>query len=123
MDWIVLTQQQAEVAAFRYEECDNSPVRAARRYRTIGDTVSLGTCRAIRRMERRFAINLGTVCFKFLENDRASTPPAQRQVMEYVAAWRPLADGDRDLVISVDRVLEIDRLARDTPRWAVSRGS
>jgi len=88
----------------------------------VGDEAKLRLCRAIRRLEREFAINLGTVCYKFLEKETRPTPRVQQQVMDYVACWRLLDDGSRDLVVSVDRVREVDRLAEGDPEWASSRG-
>lgn len=123
MQLIVLTREQVETAAFRFERHGNSALRVARHFRRIDDERKLGMCRALRRVERQFSINLGTVCFKFLEKETRPTPAVQQQVMDYVACWRDLADGTQDLVVSVDRVREIDRLAEGDPAWASSDGS
>lgn len=122
MQLIGLTQGQVDIAACRFREHGNSPARIARHYRKAHDNGRLRTCRAIRRVEREFAINLGTVCFKFLEKETRPTPSVQRKVMDYVAAWLDLEGGERQLVISVDRVREVDRLAEGDPEWASSRG-
>ncbi len=110
------------MAACRYREHGNSSGRLARHFRKIDDQAQLRLARAIRRLERRFAINLGTVCFKFLEKESRPTSRIQQQVMDYVAAWREGDDGHRDLVVSVDRVREVDRLAEGNPEWASSHG-
>ncbi|HUP01395.1 MAG TPA: hypothetical protein VM737_07750 [Gemmatimonadota bacterium] len=123
MHWIILTPEQAEIAAYRFQEHGNSAVRIARYYRRLSDQPRLRLCRAIRRLERRFAINLGTVCYKFLEKETRPTPAVQQRVMDYVAHWRDREDGTRDLAVSVDRVREVDRLAEGHPEWASSRGS
>lgn len=122
MHLIGLTSEQVEMAACRYREHGNSPARLARHFRTTDDQPKLRLARAIRRLERRFAINLGTVCFKFLEKESRPTSRIQQQVMDYVAAWREGEDGRRDLVVSVDRVREVDRLAEGNPEWASSHG-
>jgi hypothetical protein len=122
MQLIVLTREQAETAAQRFESHGNSALRIARHFRRVDDARKLGMCRALRRIERQFAINLGTVCFKFLEKETKPTPTVQQRVMDYVACWRELDDGTQDLVVSVDRVREIDRLAEGDPAWASSGG-
>ena len=58
--------------------------------------------------------------FKYPEQAAAAV---QQRVMDYVACWRELDDGSQDLVVSVDRVREIDRLAEGDPAWASSGGS
>ena len=80
-------------------------------------------CRALRRIERQFAINLGTVCFKFLEKELKPTPEVQQKVMDYVAYWNEDGEGGRHLVVSVERVREIDRLAEGNQEWVDSRAS
>jgi hypothetical protein len=123
MQLIVLTREQVETAAFRFERHGNSALRVARHFRRVEDEQKLRICRGLRRVERQFAINLGTVCFKVLEKETRPTPAVQQQVMDDVACWRVLEDGTQDLVVSVDRVREIDRLAEGDPAWASSDGS
>ncbi|MEJ2153042.1 MAG: hypothetical protein P8Y29_08860 [Gemmatimonadota bacterium] len=122
MHFIVLTSDQAETVAERYRVHDNSPARMAQQLEIIGDIAKLRLCRTIRRLERRFEIDLGAVCQKFLETERGPTPDVQRQVMAYVA-WRELGGGRRDLVVSVDRVRQIGRLAEGDSEWASSHDS
>lgn len=122
MHFIVLTSDQAETAAERYRVHDNSPARMAQQLEIVGDLAKLRLCRTIRRLERRFEIDLGAVCQKFLETERGPTPDVQRQVMEYVA-WRELGGGRGDLVVSVERVRQIGRLAEGDPEWASSHDS
>jgi hypothetical protein len=123
MQLIVLTREQVETAAHRFESHGNSALRIARHFRRVDDERKLGMCRALRRIERQFAINLGTVCFKFLEKETRPTPTVQQRVMDYVACWRELDDGGQDLVVSVDRVRVFDRLAEGVPSWASWGGS
>jgi hypothetical protein len=123
MHLIVLTREQVELAAYRFEKHDNSAVRIARHFRRVDDEGKLRTCRAIRRIERRFEINLGTVCYKLLETESGKTSAIQQQVMEYLAHWRERDDGKSDLVISVDRIREIDRLAQGKTEWMTSLDS
>lgn len=123
MQLIALTREQAELAAYRFEAHENSAARIARHFRRIAEPDKLRTCRALRKLERRFEINLGTVCFKFLEMETGPTSEFQRQVMEYLAYWRELDDGSHDLVVSIDRVREIDRLAQGEAEWQTLRDS
>lgn len=117
MQLIVLTREQAETAAHRFESHGNSALRIARHFRRVDDARKLGMCRALRRIERQFAINLGTVCFKFLEKETQPTSTFQQQVMDYIAYWRGREDGVSDLVVSVDRARMIDRLAQGETEW------
>lgn len=123
MQLIGLTPEQVELAAYRFAAHDNSATRIARHYRDRDDRSKLELCRALRRVERRFAINLGTLCFKFLEKEHQPTPEVQRQVMDYVAYWNESSEGVMHLVVSVDRVREIDRLAEGNQEWVDSRAS
>lgn len=124
MHYILLTPEQVELAARRFREHDNSPASIARHYRELEDEPFLRACLALRRIERQYEINLGTICFKFLEKERRPTSRVQQQVMDYVAEWNELADGNLGLVVSVDRVREIDRLARgDSAPWPTSHDS
>ncbi|MFN2383423.1 MAG: hypothetical protein ABR559_04070 [Gemmatimonadota bacterium] len=117
MHLIVLNREQVELAAWRFQRHGNSPARIARHFRGAGDARRLGLCRALGRLERQYAINLGTVCYKFLEKETRPAPQVQHQVMDYVAGWRDHADGSQDLVVSVERIREIDRLAEGDAEW------
>ncbi len=123
MQLIGLTPDQVELAAYRFAAHENSAVRIEGHYRERDDRDKLRLCRAIRQVEWRFAINLGTLCFKFLEKEFQPTPEVQRKVMDYVAYWSEGDDGRRHLVVSVDRVREIDRLAEGNQEWAGSHVS
>ena len=123
MELIGLTSEQVELAAYRFAAHENSASRIENHYRDREDPDKLRLCRAIRGIERRFAINLGTLCFKFLEKEFQPTPAVQRQVMDYVAHWNEDDQGRRHLVVSVDRVREIDRLAEGNQEWAGSHAS
>lgn len=123
MQLIGLTSDQVELAAYRFAAHENSAARIERHYRERDDRDRILLCRAIRRVERRFAINLGTLCFKFLEKEFQPTPDVQRKVMDYVAYWSEGSEGGRQLVVSVDRVREIDRLAEGNQEWVDSHVS
>lgn len=122
MQFIVLTPEQVELAAHRFREHGNSPASIARHFRREGDEASLGSCLALRRVERMYSLNLGTICHKFLEKESGPTSRVQEQVMDYVAEWRELGDSRFGLLVSVDRVREIDRLAEgDGATWSTSQ--
>lgn len=124
MHFIVLTPDEVELAALRFEEHGNSTERIARHLGRQGDRSRLASCRGLHRLERKFGIDLGTICFKFLETETRETPTVQKQVMDYVAGRRGDAAGDAlDLVVSVERALEIGRLAEGEIEWQSSRDS
>lgn len=121
MDFILLTDDQVDLAAYRFREHDNSSSRLAEHLDRIDATSQLRTAVGLQKVERQYAINLGTVCHKFLETEDGPTPRVQQQVMDYVAEWRELADGARGLLVSVDRIREIDQLAEgDGAQWLPS---
>ena len=123
MQLIGMTPEQVELAAYRFAAHENSAARIARHYRERDEREKLRLCRALRCVERRFAINLGALCFKFLEKEYRPTSAVQRKVMDYVAHWTEAGDGRRCLIVSVDRVREIDRLAEGDQEWAGSHAS
>lgn len=121
MEFILLTAEQVDLAALRFREHENSPTRIAEHFRRTEDEPALRVSIGLRKVERQYEINLGTVCHKFLETETEPTPRVQQEVMEYVAEWRELADGGLGLLVSVDRVREIDRLAQgDGAPWPPS---
>lgn len=118
MDFILLTPEQVQVAAYRFQEHGNSAARIARHYRDESDESKLRLCRALRRVEKKYELDLGTICFKWVETETRPTPEVQRRVMDYVAGWHETLDGGQRLLVSVDRVREIDRLAEgDLAEW------
>lgn len=123
MQFIVLTPEQVDLAAQRYAEHGNSPARIERHHLDRGDRAAALALRALRRVERRFEIDLGTVCHKFLEAEIASTAAVQREVMAYVARWNEDRSGARRLLVSIDRARQIDRLAEGDVAWSSSRES
>lgn len=124
MEYILLTSEQVDVAACRFRDHGNSPARIARHFRDADDESMLRLCLALRRLERQFEINLGTICHKFLEVETRPTPEVQRRVMDYVAGWQEIDEGAVRLLVSVDRVREIDRLAEgNVAEWPTSPDS
>ena len=124
MHFIVLTPDEVELAALRFEEHENSTERIVRHLRRRDQPVRLAACRGLHRLEQEFGIDLGTICFKFLETETRETPVVQKQVMDYVAGRRGGGSGDRhDLVVSVERAQEIGRLAEGEIEWQSSRDS
>ena len=120
--WIILTTEQVALAVLRFETHGNDAPRFGRHLRREGDA-RLSLYRAVRKVEQRFGIDLGTVCFKFVEKETRPTPTVQQSVMNYVAHWWDREDGTRALVISVDRAREIDRLAQGETEWLTLRDS
>jgi len=124
MHFIVLTPDQVELAALRFDEHGNSASHFARHLHGEEDYRGLSLSRGLRRLERELGVDLGTLCFKFLEAENGEAPVVQNQVMDYVATRRGGAGSDAlDLVVSVDRALEIGRLAEGKFQWQSSPDS
>lgn len=120
MEFIVLTPKQVDLAAARFVEHGNAPGQIERHFLERGEPGTARLLRALRAVELRFEIDLGTVCHKFLETEAGPTPQVQRAVMQYVARWNRDEEGERRLLVSIDRAREIDRLADGDIAWSSS---
>ncbi|MGH7482586.1 MAG: hypothetical protein ACRELV_10555 [Longimicrobiales bacterium] len=110
MEILILTVSDARLLAARHAEHGNSVRRMMSALREAGCPDAPHRLRALRRIERRFDVDLGALCHRFLHREDPETHALERSVLEYVAHWRcpvPTADAgpeDRALWIDVDRL-------------------
>jgi len=62
---------------------------------------------ALRSIERRFRIDLASVCHRFERRDDPGTHPIERMIMNYIARPRGAEPDTSDLWVLLDRVAEI----------------
>ncbi|MGH7503753.1 MAG: hypothetical protein ACREL7_18660 [Longimicrobiales bacterium] len=61
---------------------------------------------ALRALERQFAVDLGSVCWRYERRDDARTHPIERSVIAYITECRSSEDGEV-LWLMLDRLREI----------------
>lgn len=87
MEMISLSREDARVLAARYGEHGNSHRRMVAALREAGAPEALARLRALRRMERRFEVDLGSLCWRERHRRDPGTHPIERWVVDYVARW------------------------------------
>jgi len=110
MEVLQLDEMDCRLLAARFEQHGNSHRRMAFALREAGAVDLLERLRALRGLERRFSIDLGSLCHRFQNREAEGTHPIERRVLEYVAAERIGPDGRRGLLVMVDRVRTVRAL-------------
>lgn len=113
MNVVRLTSADRTLLAARFEEHGNSH----RRMRSALEEASVpevtGRLDALRIIERRFGIDLASLCHRFLRRDDPATHPIERMIMNYIAEPRAADHGTDELWVRLDRVAEIRELTED----------
>ena len=104
---IVLGPADRGLLAARYAEHGNSHRRMAAALREAGAEEPLERLRALRALECRFAIDLGSLCHRFDRRDQPGTHPLERMVLSYIAQERRAPDGRAELWVLLDRVRDV----------------
>lgn len=110
MDVICLTSQDCSALAARYSQHGNSHRRMAAAVREAGAGDALERLRALRRLERRFEVDLGALCHRFLHRDDPATHPIERWLLHYIAHESPSSsvdDAGPDVWVLLDRLREV----------------
>ncbi len=113
MEVICLTESDHRLLCARCAEHGNSNRRLLQTLEEAGARDVLEHARALRRMERGFDIDLGSLCHRFEHRNDLSTHPMERMVMNFVAEWRPAADGTRQLWVLLDRLRQVRELMQE----------
>lgn len=71
---------------------------------------SLARLRALRALEHRFTIDLGSLYYRFQRREEPTLHPLERRILDSIACWRETEEGDLELWVFVDRVRELRRL-------------
>jgi hypothetical protein len=107
---LCLTPGDRRLLAARFAEHGNSHRRMVVALTAASAGDALARLRALRRLERRFAIDLGSLCHRDARRDDAATHPLERNVLRYVAQRRRRAGGGEDLLVLVNRVRQVRAL-------------
>lgn len=116
MDVVCLSAEDCRLLSARFAEHGNSHRRMACALREAGATEALERSAALRRMEARFGIDLGSLCHRFEKRDHPATHPLERLVLAYVARWNARPDGAGELWVRLDRVREVRELIEEGER-------
>lgn len=107
MEVLQLTPGDCGLLAARFGEHDNSHRRMSAALREAGARGPLERLRALRRLERRFDVDLGSICWRFRRRDDPGMHPIERYVVDYVAQESVSDDGSDALLILLDRVRHV----------------
>ncbi len=120
MDVVSLTLADCRLLAARCREHGNSYLRmtAALKEAKAGET--LERLRALRRIERRFAVDLGQLCCRLERRDEPGTHPIERWMLGYVARWEGSGHVDSKsreprLWVLLDRLREVREWITEGP--------
>lgn len=92
--------------ARRYEFHKNSTAALAKALAREGEGEGvLRRLRALRRIERRFALDLGLLCHEIRRCRERRPHPLERMVIRYVTL--PARDGGDDVIVDVGRIREV----------------
>lgn len=105
MNVVCLTGADRRLLGERFERYGNSHKRMSGDLAEQGSTDLLERLRVLRTLERRFMIDLGSLCHRFVARDDAH--PLERMVLSYVASQRIDDDGTERLIVMVDRVRQV----------------
>lgn len=106
MEIVCLTASDCSLLAARVSDHDNSHRRMTGALKKAGRDEQLQRIRLLRRIERRFMIDLGSLCHRYLRRGE-TTHPLERMVLSYLVHPRTNDEGREDLWVMVDRVREV----------------
>jgi len=109
MEIVRLASRDARLMAARFAEHGNSPRRMRAALAEAGADTAVQRLNALRRVERAFNLDLGSICFRWLRRNDADVHVIERGVMEYVAEHRDGPDGG-ELWVRVDHVRSLREL-------------
>ncbi len=112
MEVLCLTVSDYELLRSRCAEHGNSQLRLAGALEEAGATATLKQSKALRGMEIKFGIDLGSLCHRFEHRNDAGTHPIETMVMNFVAEWRG-SNGRRELWVLLDRLRQVRELMEE----------
>ena len=108
MNVVCLSVPDRQLLMVRFAQHGNSHRRMRRALAEAG--VAVGRLDALRRMEHRFQIDLGSLCHRWGRRDLAQTHPLERLVVNYITETRQCGAGEDELWVLLDRVAEVREL-------------
>lgn len=107
MEVLALTCSDCGLLAARFSEHGNSQKRMLGALEEAGAGDAFARLCLLRQMEKRYAVDLGMLCYHFEHRNDATTHPFERAIMNYVAQWRPDRSGDVGLWVMLERIREV----------------
>ena len=104
MEVVRLEERDCRLLAARWAEHENSMRRMSAALEEAEADDGLRRLRALRRLEKAFAVDLGSLCHRWLHRDHPRTHPLEREVMGWVAQAQTRPDGTLELTVILDRV-------------------
>jgi hypothetical protein len=94
----------------RFGEHANSHRRMVAALEEAGADAPLARLRALRILERRFSVDLGSLCWRFERVDHPNTHPIERYIVQYVTRVRRTEQGSNELLVLLDNVRQVREL-------------
>jgi len=110
MNIVRLSTRDRSLLAARFEEHGNSYIRMRDALKEAGAQETMDRLNALRGIERRFAIDLGSVSWRHARRNRPQTHPIERMIMNYITEPRQTGSAGDELWVHLDRVGEIREL-------------
>jgi hypothetical protein len=106
---VCLSSDECSLLAARFAEHGNSHRRMKDALRETGAGDLTAKLDALRELERRFAVDLGSVCFRHARRDDAGTHPLERMIVDYVTETHD-TDNGAELWVLLDRIVQVREL-------------
>jgi hypothetical protein len=110
MEVLRLSPGDCRLLAARYGEHDNSHRRMVAALEEADADAPLARLRALRMLERRFGIDLGSLCWRQNRVDHPGTHPIERYIVQYVTRVRRGEGGMQELLVLLDNVRHVREL-------------
>lgn len=113
MEILRLTERDCRLLSTRFADHGNSHRGVCAAFRDDERAAEAERLEALRRMELRFGIDLGSLCYRFLRREAAHTHPLEKLVLDYIADWRTDSDGENGLWVRLDHVRKVRQLMEE----------
>lgn len=110
MEVLRLDQGDCRLLAARYAEHANSHRRMVAALEEASADAPLARLRALRILERRFSIDLGSLCWRWRRLDDPAMHPFERYIVRYVTRVHRTDEDGEQLLVLLDHVRQVREL-------------
>jgi hypothetical protein len=107
---VCLSRTDRSLLGARFAEHGNSHRRMREAFSEAGPEDTVARLDTLRRLERTFEIDLGSLCHRFEKRNLPETHPVERMVVDYITETRVTAEGREELWVKLDRVARVREL-------------
>jgi len=107
MNVVRLSDLDQRLLAARFAQHGNSHRRMRSALAEAGVEASVSRLDALRRLERSFQIDLGSLCHRHGRRNRPETHPVERLVLDFITEVRFPGDAGEELWVHLDRVAQV----------------